>query len=69
MLKNKFDNDFQLYADENFIRKSIFGSLVNYLLNIAKKKKIDTIYGTANSQSLSSYINRFSFQKLVQIRL
>ena len=39
MLKNKFDNDFQLYADENFIRKSIFGSLVNYLLNIAKKKK------------------------------
>ena len=64
VLNNKFENDFHLYADENFIRKSIFGSLVNYLLNIAKKKKIDTIYGTANSQSLSSYINRFSFQKI-----
>jgi hypothetical protein len=63
-LNDKLDNDIKFYADENFIRKSIFGSLVNYLLNDAKKKKINIIYGTANSQSLSSYINRFGFQKI-----
>ena len=63
-LNDKFDNDNKLYGNENFIRKSIFGSLVNYLLNNAKKKKINIVYGTANSQSMSSYINRFSFQKI-----
>ena len=63
-LIDKLDNDIKLYADETFIRKSIFGSLVNYLLNSAKNNGINIIYGTANSQSLSSYINRFGFRKI-----
>lgn len=47
-----------------FITRSIFGRLVDYLLYIAKQNKFELIYGTANNQSLSSYINRFDFKQL-----
>jgi hypothetical protein len=46
-----------------FINKSIFGRLVEELKIKAKNRDIDLIYGTANSNSSSSYLNRLGFIK------
>ena len=46
-----------------FIKKSIFGRLVEELKTIAANDKIALIYGTANANSSSSYINRLNFKR------
>jgi len=46
-----------------FIKKSIFGRLIEELKDKVKNADIDLIYGTANSNSLSSYLNRLGFIK------
>ena len=46
-----------------FIKKSIFGRLIEELKDKVKNTDIDLIYGTANSNSSSSYLNRLGFIK------
>ena len=71
--KNGYEK-FQSYSDNDlshiknhknllFIKKSIFGKLVDNLKSKAKKEGINLIYGTANSNSSASYLNRLEFTK------
>ena len=50
--------------DRSFVNRSIFGSLVNQLLEIAKKKSISLIYGVPNNKSYQGYTKNLNFNKI-----
>ena len=48
----------------DFSKRSIFGNLANYLLDIAKKKNINLIYGVPNNKSYQGYTKNLNFRKI-----
>lgn len=48
----------------DFANRSIFGNLVNCILNIAEKKNISFIYGVPNNKSFQGYTKNLNFKKL-----
>ena len=49
---------------KNFHEKSIFGSLVNEILNRNRYKNLDIIYGIPNNKSLQGYTKHLNFKAL-----
>jgi len=48
----------------NYSRRSIFGNLANYLLEMAEKKNIALIYGVPNNKSYQGYTKNLNFKKI-----
>jgi hypothetical protein len=64
MKKYKYKKNEQKFSDI-----SIFGSLTNYLINIAQNKNISLIYGVPNNTSYQGYVKNLNFKKLDQLNV
>ncbi len=58
-----------LISEYNFENRSIFGSLVHYILKIAKEKKIEFIYGVPNNTSMQGYVKKLNFKIVKKLNL
>ena len=58
----------QLFKN-SFEERSIFGSMVSFLIEFSKKKKIEFIYGVPNNMSIQAYTKKLNFKSASKLNL
>ena len=54
---------------KNFLKNSIFGSLVKHILVLSEKNNVEFIYGVPNNKSLQGYTKNLNFKILNNLNI